>query len=337
MTSVTMTRIEMNAAIAAILTLSIFTAPESVTLAADSSLAARFLDEAPKAWSQSKKFYLTLQGKVDEKQVILTGVGSPFEADFEFKCFDGNVLRHTRAIENGKVHDDIACYNSEYGFSLSRNSSNGSWQVKYIGKDKKPVMDQIEHLGAVMFVSYTIDRQSLPWTIQQPGFRLTSIRRIKREGADLIEVNFETTSYLREDWRITDGRVVLDPNHFWAVQEYDLNGTSSVKRLKLIVKGQINYSGEMQGFPIPQSCTIDYFDYGDGRENHSRRDYTYKEITKCNARRTDFTLSAFDLPEIVKPSKTSSHRWVWLLSIALVCLIAATALRFRLRRSPSFR
>jgi hypothetical protein len=297
-------------------------------------VAKRFTTEAPRSWELLKSFQDTLEGAYHRTMKELSGDGRErtlYDEDGQFKLVDGNRYLYYKLTDaNGESYQTTFCFNSKYGFVLDRKSSSDTWQIRALEKNKTYVLDRFERQGGVLHVNYSLDGQSLLWIIKQPGFKLKGARTVGEPDAELVKVEFETTGYLLGDRRITGGNVTLDPNRFWSVTAYEVRLRTSEEA---IVKGTVEYQGELTGFPLPRRSITDYVVKDNPKHGHGELITEFKDIHQCNAPATDFTLSAFGLAEPTKTTKGTSCRYIWLCAIALVCLLAASLLRCRLRRA----
>jgi hypothetical protein len=295
----------------------------------DEDTAKRFITEAPKAWETLKNFQGGLEGTYHKEMKELSNVGAIiFKVDGEFKCINGNEYLYYKLTDaKGGSYQTTFCFNAKYGFILDRNSSNDPWQISTLEKHKEFILGRFERQGAILYTSITIDGQSLLWIVKQPGFKLKNARAFEKEGKELVEISFETSSYLLSDDKILGGSVVFDPNNFWAVQNYELQRLWNIKGTS---KGYVEYAGQLDRFPIPKSSVIERKDEKGGG---GQLTFTFKDLRKCSAPDSDFTLSKYGLPEPGKTITASSHRWVWLVLIALLCLVTASVIRFRRRNA----
>jgi hypothetical protein len=90
----------------------------------DSPLMKKFLTEAPKAWKQQQAFCSTLEGNNRTEQKSRKGGGKwqSKPGRIAWKLCNDNILDQFEFFESGSWNGTVIAANSEYSFSLKRDS-----------------------------------------------------------------------------------------------------------------------------------------------------------------------------------------------------------------------
>jgi hypothetical protein len=237
--------------------------------------------------------------------------------------------------------EQLYAYNPTYGFSLTRKSNEHPWVVQSIdrrheGETNPEVEKMVEVSGHLHSLTYACmeDLQNL---LKQPTFRVLTATSINKEGAELIQIDFENPHPLSEPDKpfspTQSGTLVLDPNRYWCVLSYNLKGKYA--NAEATLKGETEFREPSPGYPIPKRC-VETNDQMRTDGEHlvlvTASDYDLHEPNHA-ARDEDFTLSAFGLPEPfdVQPRP----RWyLWAGASGVICLVLGSIF-FWLKRRPS--
>ena len=295
---------------------------------ADDDLQARFRREAVTAWKSLRDFTSRsqwvvsrvsepIQGYPDMKQVYVTET---------YKVLDENVLlRYQRQYEGDKGEEILWGINPDYAFRLDR-SADKPWAVGFLDQDRDRVTRKIRDFGSELFVSTAIDEQDLAWTVEQPGFKINSLTPILRNDRNLVLLDFSSSAFEREDYQIRSGRVLLDPEHHWAVQEFEADLMLDQPATST---GRVVYVAGDDGFPVPLEYIQDFrATIPDIGEWQSRVTCKYK-LENESIDESDFRLAAFGFTEPGIADSEGWPAWFWVVGFAVVCLAVAVFLKYR--------
>jgi hypothetical protein len=228
--------------------------------------------------------------------------------------------------------------NESYLFELERPSTKAPWAIKgFLERERgspplsEQVADDPRYTRAAMVSSSGLRLYSkfLSEMLDEPGFTVTAAEN-REEG--LVRLTF-TYEGLLSNFPLTRGWVDLDRENFFVIREYD----SEAKWPDAVgsIHGTYEYSIESDGFPMITRAVREQF-ADDGKGTVRRKEF----VTEFDLSRTipvsesDFTLSAFGLPEPPGPSRsflpTSVFFWTTaLLLVGLLSLMAAARLNRR--------
>lgn len=304
-------------------------------------LARRFVKEAPPAWKSQQQFWLTLDSvsryetrvrDAGGKWVVRRGTGA-------MKHCNGNMLDEWGETEAGVYRGSVVCENSEYHFHLLRHGDGKPWVIRDV---KKRSAEADEYWAyRVEFCKELAVAQAappLPNVFHSRGFRCV---RADPEpgGRGYVRVTFtnvpETTPVSND--RVKGGWVVLDPARYWVIVEseveLDLGEKSKVEGFDKYAVVNEYHKESSGGHPILAKSLMTGKFWKKGKlwqeaEYHS----TFESRERPSIPESEFTLSAYGLPEPhgARPKKT---RWyLWLGGGAIACLALAVGVRLLRRR-----
>jgi len=224
--------------------------------------------------------------------------------------------------------------NGSYFFEIERTSKNAPWSIRtFVEREhgSPPLSEQLAAYGHAVRIptdGLRLYNKYLSDMLDEPGFAITSVER-RDEGVVRLEFLFDGSL---PNFPLTRGWVDLDTKHLFVIREYDSeakwpDGTGTLH-------GTFDYSIDPDGFPRVTSVM---------RSHSSSNGITPFDVvhaTDFDLSRTipvsesDFTLSAFGLPEPPGPSRrflpTSLFFWTTaLLLVGLLSLMAAARLNRR--------
>ena len=217
--------------------------------------AAPTLDEARAAWKEIYNKYLegftaSIDTRYEFRMHQQVQEGS-FREELSLK---GNLLwsRHTDQIPERP--NTISCRNNKYTFRLEEDSTSHSYQLKET--EFKDSSGEEERLTNVEFFDgLRIYDALLEDVVTDPTFKLLTASYISDPdtGQRLAEFTFQSECQVSESERTTGGRIVLIPECFWMVKEYqaDIESVDSADEEKYILKRTMTYQ-TIEGIPFPQ-------------------------------------------------------------------------------------
>lgn len=294
---------------------------------ADAALERRFHAEASIGWEKLHDFSLRLRGTVVDEATPVSGLPESGKVrsvhTFDFNGDDRLYLWNVRTER--EEFEKAYGVNADYGFQLERKGREGSWQLRELG-DRGQTDQKIARIGIPVFVAYSLEYQTLPWTVAQPGFRIKSMDAVKRDGEELVALNFTTSAFVRPDYRVVSGRVLLDPARYWAVREYEIKVQMDVPATST---GSIEYAErDLDGFPIPSRYTQEFKATDQEGPIHRRRDCEYEGWAISDLGAADARLPHFGLPEPARPDQGGGvPPGAWMVALAVAFAAAAVWLR----------
>ena len=305
----------------------------------DDELRARFDREAVEALGRYAIAIKELQGEVRSKQT--TGSeGKTFEyrsrTVMKRNGINAIVLQYGSSVDpEGKeqTHPPTAfCECEHYLFAL-RQQKDSKWQRTQLGS-RDGVLGPVP-LGVESFIrnqNYGLDRvwnSTLVDKLRKPDFKVTRCVHISRGQEDLAELGFADPS-----GGITEGTLVLDPNHYWCVRSSDW----TVERPKQMTYRTTFTADEISfrnGLPIPKKTTTEFsYRFADGRVQKGASTTEYDlSIPWWKPAASEFRLPAFGLKELPGYAPPTNY-FAWIAAIAGVLLVAAGGIALLFRRRP---
>jgi hypothetical protein len=232
------------------------------------------------------------------------------------------MLAQMEAFASGSWTGSVWGENSQYKFRLYRRNETRPWVILDVTKFDEPPenADKLkkEAVGLLFFEPYV----GLPELYQSAGFELIDVSPEEGDNSDgLVRVTFRyAPKDPTKDWQ-RSGVVVLDPSRDWVIRRTELEEKRQVGNIKVTGK----YTGR-----------IDYKENGDQhvikaetRKKIWNNGTVVNEITmlgeselrpRKSIPESEFTLSAFGLPEPHWARPKSKPWYLWFAIAGLVCL-----------------
>jgi hypothetical protein len=265
-------------------------------LLADEDTVASFLSQAPRAWEEAISYQDRLEGRYTKTMIISPSKRMLYSVEGEYKCIKGHrYLQYHLTNYSGHSYKTPFGLHPRYGFVLDRAAADPDWKISVLEKEAKVfVLDRLARQEAVLHPGFTVDWQSLLWTVRQPGFTLKGATTFTEEGVDLVEITFQTDDFLHEDRKLLGGAVTLMPERNWAIREYEVTILAGDGESK--VKGRVEYEGQPVAVPIATESET-WIGGMDGVYTHNEI-IEFSGICTCWAPASDFKLPKFGLPDI---------------------------------------
>ncbi len=300
----------------------LFSPPNVSAAQTDNSLADRLRTEGVSGWARLEAATRNVECIYTEQRVVPDQESRMATCELKYK--EGLFL-----IRRTKDRDIVYGRNDRYGFEIGRNTETTPWVVHAIdrtGGGASALGD--ESYGSYLREPWCVFNVPMRAIIEDPTFTIKRIGSVEKSGQSLIEMEFGIKSSnqgVADLSLLIGGTVVFNPKQSWAIQEYQVRflrrqthedtGKSVVSRIRYT-----NADSE-----VPTLKAVDYSLVGSGKPYASWK-IVFSKFGLCDAPASDFTLTAFGLPE---PGALSGRRnyGLWLTSVALVCCIIALIVR----------
>ena len=301
----------------------------------DEKSQRRVLEEATVSWRALGKFYDELDGLFTMKDTAIGKIRRHTQTSF---LINGSNLRlQHRAVSEQSITTMV--FNERYCFSLYQENKASAPQVTAIqavrGTDDqwyyKINYDVMRYVRAPI----CIDREMLDQLVSKRGFKVTDVSSVSRKSKSLVRLGFEYQPSTKapyvppeiplEKLGLGKSWLLLDPESYWTIQEYSLAywwGTES---------GLLEYGEKIEGFPVLRRGHVKA--WGSQKpEEVVAIDWSMNKILHRTVPATEFTLSAFNLPEPNLQPRVETANWLRVLAIGIGLLLVAGGLRFYLRK-----
>jgi hypothetical protein len=302
--------------------LCLFSSPNVSWAQIDKGLADRLRTEGISGWVRLEAATRNIECIYKEEHVVPNQ--KPGFATCELKYKDGPFI-----IKRTKVGDDVYGRNDRYGFEIARSKQTDPWVIHAI--DREPGGASAlgdESYGSFLREPWCVFAVPMRAIVEDPTFTIKRIDSVGRNGQALVEMEFAIQSSnqgVADLSILIGGTVAFSPKQSWAIQEYQvrfLRRQSHQNTGKSVVV-KIRYTDADS--EVPKLKTVDYSLVGSGTPYASWK-IEFLKFGVCDAPASDFTLTAYGLPE---PGEISGRRnyGLWLTSVALVCAILALVIR----------
>lgn len=215
------------------------------------------------------------------------------------------------------ARENLSCKNTKYVFFLSRSAEKPDWLLKtvHVGLARPKYKDETleEKTRAYLAPHFGVNYIPLLEMVPDDCFRLTRYREKEAGGEQLIELDFtlERETYMKKHNRsscsFVGGKLILDKTRYCCIQSYELytpEGDRWVGRYSLDEKFPdlpIVAKNVWRGSWEPKNVSHHY-------------EYSIKKIPAPSE--SDFTLSAFGLPEPAGVTWPKSRWYLWFAAMA---------------------
>ncbi|MBI3837624.1 MAG: hypothetical protein HY288_06790 [Planctomycetia bacterium] len=317
----------------------------STTSANDAALRARFLDEAPKAWSKIIELSKHADVEVIDRRHYFEEQ-EEMEVSSKSRISGDNFLSEAKSIKVEPPRDSfnagqeqVECVNSKYGFAIRKTRPDGPWQIQSLSNDLEDIKGWLLRKVGVtvnpLFAVYVRDK-FLPDWIRDPGFKVTGVESAHRASGELVVVHFETDRppAAKKDQKpishwMRSGDLFLNPERLWAIEEYQIQAVWLPKEQAQTYTRKSEFGPSAEGYPIMRRSK-DTGAWGTTKQPKFARDWDFTRFEIHNIPESEFRLPAFGLPELGPPSLFVQGRlWMALVGLGILCIVIAILIRQR--------
>jgi hypothetical protein len=311
---------------------------DSLRIHAGDDLSERFLREAPRAWRELREQYAPKECVLRQINEVSQENSRKYSEHFKRNGTCALCIAESEDTDSQgekRIRSEVWGINERYAFYLRRNSFTASWSLNYLavfsmGGDATEIRRQIDRTiwfrnNDLLFV----DPECLPEMVAKPYFQLVSVHPVA-EGDELVQIKFryphsrdERAPFLNCPLLVEGATVVLDPQRHWSVRSFEITGTDA---------GGAKYTATCRN-------TLSDSDPPAFRMAERIHDYPAAkvvakyttEIEKVEFRhappKSDFTLSAFGLPEPVGTVVRGNSLYLWVAVSGVLLVIFGIAMR----------
>lgn len=304
----------------------------------------RLLLEAPPKWRALEEYYSKVEASY-RKTFSTPPEGKPFPLSFEGTIYyksrqNGEMMvctdHHVGKDGKGNQRDTtrVRGMNSHYAFALGKSAPDAD---AFILANFESVNDKARQKvrgsgGGEYDLAFKIQGIPLNELIKDPLFTIDA-RGVQQNGKEMVQLEYDRKLVTRDrkDPSQTKpagterGIVLLDPEHFWCIREYHLDNQNWK------IDGILEYGDDVDGFPILRRC------------QHTATQkkglgtmlitYDFDKLDHRDVPESEFTLSAFGLPEVQVPGEQKPRTlWRWLIGIGITLGVLAILLRVYMKK-----
>jgi hypothetical protein len=303
----------------------------------DGELAQRFRDEAPRKWKEYRAFAERLQGSVTVAIIRNDRMIGNYRREIKQNASCKLMLRQSLLPES--PGGELSAYNPTYGFSLKRRREDQSWAVSGVELEEArirkahQVLEDGSNPACELLQLWTEDLSELT---RKSSFAVRRAIPAHRDGVELVQIDFDNTHPIEPSGEepfcpIQSGIMFLDPNHFWCLRAWDLQ--LKYNRSEPKNTAAIEYRDRSAEYSIPKRIRIEHMDPRDPPKSSTWvRDFDFEEPASLPAD-SEFTLTAFGLPEPFGAEPRGSLWYLWAAGAGFVCLGLGFFIRRRSQQS----
>lgn len=227
-------------------------------------------------------------------------------------------------------------WNERYRFFLEEGKDSGPYQIR--GVDIKSSSDDsgwmnLMYAFIVLFDGLHICDTWIEKVVADPTFHVltASYTSDPDTGQRLAEFTFQSDCQVSESEteRMVGGRIVLVPECYWMVKEYqvDIESVGSAKESKGVLKKDVTYQ-MVDGIPFPETVESSFV-LPDGTPNGVARRARLTKVTRQPIPKEQFYLSYYGFAEPTAVSADHLYRYI---AIAVACFLIGLGLYLRHRQ-----
>lgn len=306
----------------------------------------RFENEARKAWRTYSELATHVQGTVvcevidrTHGQKLLQRGGGDIKVSGKSAIVTDDSFKDNEPIT-------LEGCNEDYAFNLQRARDSQAWILTNLTFDPELVPGgslRRPDLNARRFACAGLRCSTgwLPEMVDEAGFSVD--RAETRHVADetLVDVTFRFVHRGDDDDYAAEGHMLLDPARYWLLREAELKVHEPPEAVGGAHAIHVEYK-DSDGLPVPSRYVMQFdvqaperaVEGGFGKEDIHKDivwEYDFRRVVDANER--DFTLSAYGLPEPIRPAAggmLAGTRLLALVVIGAVLVVVGILLRRRL-------
>lgn len=313
----------------------------------------RFLTEAPRRWQDYLERGKCLQGTWHYTFANLAEEGKVYRRSrLEFKQHGSCALVIDQNLLGKSQTGTLKSINSRYGFLLRRSAPDKPWVLIRHDLDLQdgwglshasPTVAAQNWVGIHFLVNGTA-MTYLPDVIKDADFSVRSAAPLVRDGRTLVRVEFDARP---KQWRargdaeatgwmpLREGWFLFDPERYWVLrechakqQEPEEDGTTST------VGAKLDYKEGRNGFPILTRIVRRSDGTLQGKLMQMEHKAEFDLYEQDDVPESEFTLSAFGIPEPVELRASQKRRWyLWAAGAGILSIILGMVFQWRRRRA----
>ena len=336
------------------------------------TLKTRFLKEYPEAALRLEDYYSRLKGNLNEEERYvqateaevtnapkknLIGIGgNPFpqvpirQGTAKFAINQGFVRLETHRLmtkfmaeinkiptwvevtdPERRVPDRVSCIGRESGFSFQRDLKTGVPVLKNVSTETKGIQLPLQKgLFRALYAPFSLDTHRISTLLKEQTITVDAVSEIVEAGRKQLKVNFKSTKEVSKAFPFRSGWFLVSPDEGWILTKYELAIKSFPKYLDCVVEYQLSADGPL----LPAKVTF--------RDPWSTVVTTFENLRHETVPESEFTLTAFGLPDISKPiaepTPGGSARWYYLaagLAVVVAVGLKTYSSRVASRRQPT--
>lgn len=299
----------------------------------------RFLNEAPASWQKYRSLMTGYQAVGHSETVdVSTGVATK-DTPKSIRIKNGCVLYVDPDPRLASGEQRAIGRNKNYAFVLRRAAEKAQWEIQDLAlkrndSAKSGVEQMCDLIGKGASGITELDSVPLDELVKEPAFKLIDVRPVQSDGRELMEVHYEfnydftnappdrSNVFARKGW------VRLDPAKFWLIHAAEYSWMRSANdELATSKILSVEYTEFRPGVPVETRRIRETRFRPDGPKAEKvglvagevRLIFEAQFEADNDPSERDFTLSAFGLPEPVRPG----IRWVWVRALILGALLLA--------------
>jgi hypothetical protein len=277
---------------------------------------------------QLDDFHHHLEGSTDSNAQGTVDQGVVYRFLFSGKCLRVITIRDLeRSREDIRKRkslprERVLGRNTRYHFDIRRKAEHDPYLLRYGGKQGGEPFETIKakYMFSV-FAPFCVNFKPLPEWFETPGFAVQSVAPVTREGKTYAQLRarYVTNKETVEDGDAGfEGSLLLDPERYWCICEVNNKVHFRIRGDEYDVPWQtvVNYGPPLKGMPVAHTVTH-RIGGPPSKRALTNETWTIRDLVHRKAPETEFTVSAFGLPEIFDdaPSQPKSHLGLYLLSL----------------------
>ncbi|MBX9788907.1 MAG: hypothetical protein K2Y37_08315 [Pirellulales bacterium] len=297
--------------------------PRSSRADANGARKSEFLAKYRPFQERLEKFYGTLQIEATARQEDFP---SAVDATHKlvFRATDGRFRVDRVTDRDGHSDQLVRVATPARSFGLHSTSRQGAYAVEWISAKSSEAIENMRLTNPLISAPYGIFEVTIAQFLEMPDLTITSIDDDSASGELLTTVSYERHS--TDDKRMQQyGWLTFYPNRCWAFHKYSIGAKDPTgTRLRAVV----DYNGERDGIPLLSKAQY-WYESGAERKRSLVQTFDVSRIAPGAVDESEFTLSAFNLPEVGRQKSYFGWYVVIVIAIGIVLVLVSSLLKRR--------
>ena len=298
--------------------------PRSSRADANAARKSEFLAKYRPFQERLEKFYGTLRFEATAREENFPNAVDATHK-LVFRATEGRFRVDRVTDRDGHFDQQVRVATPAQSFRLCSTSRQGAYGVESIGANFSEAIENMRLKNPLISAPYGIFEITIAHFLENPDLTITAIDDDSASGEQLTKVSYERHSTIDNQRMQQYGWLTFYPNRCWAFHEYSIGAKEPTgTRLRAVV----DYNGERDGVPLLTKAEY-WYESGAERKRSLAQTFDVSRIVPGAVDESEFTLSAFNLPEVGRQKSYFGWYVVIVIAIGIVLVLVSSLLKRR--------